>query len=206
MRDQRELRWRFGDLVARLPKRGRPKLHPALMFAFIENAYERRIYHCLGHVVNCLDELSDENLPVELAIWFHDIVYDVRRADNEARSCHQADLFMRDFKVDASLRPEVRRLIMATDHQHAPKTKDEKLIVDIDLSILGKDKKTFDRYDSAIRKEYSHVSEPDYRKGRLLILTKFFERPRIYNTDSFFDKYERAARQNLKSAISKLKK
>ncbi|MEI8252798.1 MAG: hypothetical protein WCG25_03480 [bacterium] len=41
-----------------------------------------------------------------------------------------------------------------TKHDKQPQTMDEKIIIDIDLAIFGKDKKFYDRYISNIREEY----------------------------------------------------
>src|ERR1051325_7755552 len=51
-----------------------------------------RAYHTLAHIADCLDQfeaakhLAEEPLAVELAIWFHDAVYDSRASANEERS------------------------------------------------------------------------------------------------------------------------
>jgi len=51
-----------------------------------------RRYHTLQHLEECfarfdeLRALAEHPRDVELAIWFHDAIYDTRRSDNEARS------------------------------------------------------------------------------------------------------------------------
>ena len=50
-----------------------------------------RRYHTLQHLAECFaafDEIADlaqHPADVELALWFHDAIYDTRRSDNEQR-------------------------------------------------------------------------------------------------------------------------
>src|SRR4051812_20768490 len=63
-------------------------------FEIIRTAYSvpGRHYHTLTHIVACLDELDvvrplcRDADAVETALWYHDLVYDPSRADNEERS------------------------------------------------------------------------------------------------------------------------
>jgi predicted metal-dependent HD superfamily phosphohydrolase len=169
-----------------------------------------RHYHNLGHLRACLAELDRvrhlacDAPGVELALWYHDAIYDPTRSDNEQRS---ADLAREDSKR-AGLSPErielIVSLILATRHDSPPATADQRLIVDIDLAILGGEQAEFDAYEVAIRQEYAHVPESDFRRGRAAILQRFLDRPRIYTTDYFHGKYEAAARANLRRSIDGL--
>lgn len=156
-------------------------------------AEPHRRYHTLEHVEHCLREFDPrqarEPEAVELAIWFHDAVYDTRRSDNEERS---AELLL-------SLLPEATRageLVLATKH-HGASTPDEALLVDVDLAILGQPEERFDLYERQIREEYGWVPEDVFRAKRAGILQAFLDRPFIYRTELFRAKYEEAARRNL---------
>jgi predicted metal-dependent HD superfamily phosphohydrolase len=98
----------------------------------------------------------------------------------------------------------IGKLIMITSHKVAPTTDDEALVVDIDLSILGKPAERFDEYEKAIRAEYAHIPDDAFRKGRSDILQKFLARDRIYTTEYFYNKYEKSARANLERSLSLL--
>jgi predicted metal-dependent HD superfamily phosphohydrolase len=144
-----------------------------------------------------------------LAILYHDAVYDPRRGDNEAAS---ADLMRRELtgKVAAGVLDRAKTLVLAT-HRHAlPESDDPALLadaaifLDIDLAVLGADAATFATYDAAIRQEYAHVPEADYRAGRRAVLERFLMRPRLYLTDTFFEAREQKARANLTAAIARL--
>ncbi len=169
-----------------------------------------RHYHNLGHIEHCLRELDDlrqqceDANAVELAIWFHDIVYDPKRHDNEERSLDEAVRTMRDAGVSQSLINAVSGLILATKHTGEPEGHDARILTDIDLSILGQPEPVFDEYDRAIRREYGHISEKDFVEGRARILRQFLERPSIYSTPEMKERYEVNARKNLAADLKTL--
>lgn len=165
-----------------------------------------RAYHTLAHLTECLDLLSEAvpaNGPaVELAIWYHDAVYDTRAHDNEARSADWAVSTCAAFNLpDAEL---VHALIMATRHSAGPRTTDECVTVDVDLAILGASPIRFAQYERQVRTEYSWVPEDAFRVGRTAILEGFLSRANIYHTRPFQQRFEARARANLAEAISRL--
>jgi predicted metal-dependent HD superfamily phosphohydrolase len=92
---------------------------------------------------------------------------------------------------------------MATRHRVTPESPIDKLVVDIDISILSAPEKDFDAYEKAVRKEYAFVEDAAWRAGRTQILQSFLDREWIYSTQSF-RKREADARTNLKRSIAKL--
>jgi predicted metal-dependent HD superfamily phosphohydrolase len=168
-----------------------------------------RAYHNWEHVEACLRELAsvrgqcDRPDLVEIALWFHDAVYDPRRSDNEARSADAAKAGMREEGFGDADIAIVRRLILNTRHAETPATGDGKLIADIDLAILGQPADVFAAYEAAIRREYAHVSDADFAAGRAAALQKFLERRAIYYTDVFRERYDQVARGNLTRAIER---
>ncbi len=170
-----------------------------------------RHYHNLSHIEACLKEFNEAKhllshpFEVWLGIWFHDSIYIPREKDNEEASRDFASQVLRGFLGEESLEL-VFRFILATKHDHPAYTRDEKLIMDIDLAILGKDVQTFDEYEKGVRMEYQWVPEDNFRKGRMGILMGFLDRNSIYQTDYFREIYEDKARQNLRHSISELKK
>jgi predicted metal-dependent HD superfamily phosphohydrolase len=169
-----------------------------------------RFYHGIGHIRECLAELdaahewARDPRAIELAIWFHDVIYDGRRTDNEERSAEQATQCLGKLGVAAALREEVRRLILYTRHDREPGDADGKIMVDIDLASLGRPAEVFDENTRLIRKEYPHVADADFARGRRDMLGRFLARRRIYYTDFFHDRYEAKARDNLSRALAKL--
>jgi predicted metal-dependent HD superfamily phosphohydrolase len=166
----------------------------------------QRRYHSLQHLGECLAAFesaaafAEHPAEVELALWFHDAVYELRASDNEARSADWA----RDALVEAGVAPDsvarVHALVMDTRHQAEPQGRDARLLVDIDLAILGSAADRFAEYETQIREEYSFVPGWLFRRKRRAILRSFLERPRIYGTPFFHDGLEARARYNLGQA------
>jgi predicted metal-dependent HD superfamily phosphohydrolase len=165
-----------------------------------------RAYHNLVHIDSLLcwlDKLSINNDAIELAIWFHDCIYEPQATDNEVAS---ARYFAESFGpfLESRLTCDVERLILATDSKAArSENADEKWIRDIDLSVLGSEPEIYEIYRIAIRREYAFVPDADFRLGRKAILQSFLATS-IYTTDDFRS-FEQQARSNLKHEISRLK-
>jgi predicted metal-dependent HD superfamily phosphohydrolase len=166
-----------------------------------------RAYHTLEHIGECLRHLDSARhflsrpLEVELAIWFHDAIYDPRRNDNEERSVQLAGERLQAAGVNGPIATRTADFIRLTTHEYHVLSGDGAVLCDVDLAILGAEPERFDRYDADIRQEYSWVPENVYRIERVRVLERFLNRPRIYSTDLFFDGLENAARENLSKAI-----
>jgi predicted metal-dependent HD superfamily phosphohydrolase len=166
-----------------------------------------RHYHNFAHIEDCLAALARvgglsaaERERLTEAIWWHDVVYDPTRADNEERSAALAEQHVR-----AELRPEVGRLIRLTKtHDVAAGDRLGAILISIDLSILGAEPARYDSYAAAIRREFSHVSEGDYRTGRTRVLRRFAAREVIFPDSDFAAKYDRQARDNLARELAAL--
>lgn len=169
-----------------------------------------RAYHTLEHIRHCLGEfeharnLAADSVAVELALWYHDVIYDTRAKDNEEKSASFAKAVVRKNQLPDSLGQAVARLIMATKHAVAPAEPDEQLIVDIDLSILGQSDFKFDNYERQIRTEYEWVPTAAFVAGRSAILESFLNRPAIFSTQFFQEKYEAQARHNIRRSLAQL--
>lgn len=164
-----------------------------------------RAYHNAAHVRAVLDALACRHVLTEtlaLATWGHDLIYDPRRGDNEARSAEMFGTWL-TAQGHAERVPEITALILATRHAAPPETRAGALLVDADLSILGAAAPAFASYDAAIRQEYAFVPEEAYREGRARVLRGFLERNRIYSTPEFAE-LEGQARENLSAALVRM--
>ena len=166
-----------------------------------------RHYHNLAHIEDCLaalarvDHLSAREREILTeAIWWHDAVYDAPRSDNEERSAELAEQHVR-----ADIAEEVGRLIRLTK-THDVKTGDRlgAILISIDLSILGSEPARYDAYAAAVRQEFIHVPECDYRAGRARVLGHFAAKPVIFPDPAFAAKYDRKARDNLARELASL--
>jgi predicted metal-dependent HD superfamily phosphohydrolase len=197
---------RFQALCARI---GSPS---EALFAPLVAAYQQpgRHYHDLQHIAHCLAELdrvrdrARQADAVELAIWYHDVVYDTRAGDNEAESAELAAAALASAGVASTVISTVHDLILATRHTCEPQSEDEALLMDIDLAILGSPDELFDRYESAIRQEYAWVPEPLFRSKRAAILRGFLARPTLFHTPDFRERLEQKARANLARSVARL--
>jgi predicted metal-dependent HD superfamily phosphohydrolase len=172
----------------------------------------RRSYHTLGHINDCLTEfdaarsLAHSPIPVEFAIWFHDVIYDTHASDNEERSAEFAKRNLADAGASAGIWEAVVALITATRNHDQTLHQDAALIVDVDLAILGQPEPRFLEYEQQIRREYGWVPESVFCAKRAEILEHFLARPRIYTHEEFFGRYEQQARSNLQDSVRALKK
>jgi predicted metal-dependent HD superfamily phosphohydrolase len=169
-----------------------------------------RRYHTLAHIDACLQvfdrvrTVAQHPDLIELAIWFHDAIYDSRRSDNEESSARLAVDALARLGVPPATTQAVHDLILVTRHTAPPADPDAALLVDIDLSILGQSASVFDEYEAGIRFEYSWVPDPDFRAGRSTLLQSFLDRPQIYFTSYFQAAFESTARQNIARSLAKL--
>lgn len=199
---------RFTDLWNRIKAQGSAEQE----FARLKTMYSEphRFYHNLPHVNSCLTELDSarqivqQSDLVEFAIWYHDAIYDTKAKDNEEKSARLAYDVCLTAQLPNDFANGIRDLILATKHNVVPQGIDARVLVDVDLSILGKKPEEFDEYEQNIRQEYSWVPEEHFRQGRSAILKMFLERDSIYLTDFFKGKYESQARANLQRSIDAL--
>ncbi|MFC3683334.1 HD domain-containing protein [Hydrogenophaga luteola] len=170
-------------------------------------AESQRHYHSQQHLHECLAllepalDLAQHPGEVELALWFHDAVYDPQGKGNEARSADWAVEALAAAGASGDVPRRVRALIMATCHDAEPVDDDARLLVDIDLGILGADPARFAEYDAQVREEYRWVPGWLYRRKRKEVLAGFLARPAIYGTERFRDRFEGRARENLGTAV-----
>jgi predicted metal-dependent HD superfamily phosphohydrolase len=213
-----EKRWR--SLWTRIGAVGDPE--PAYRHLVMLYSEPHRQYHVLGHVQQCLDalagfrDLTVDHDAVETALWFHDAIYatfeqegdPVKKRGNELASATLAWLRLGHAGVGTAFCEKVERLILdGTSHDGAElDSTDLKIVSDIDLGILGQPEPVFDRYEEQIRREYEWVPEEAYRPGRIRILRGFLDRPYVYHTLRFRDRFEEQARANLRRSIEKLRK
>ncbi|MEK7628261.1 MAG: hypothetical protein AAB421_02480 [Patescibacteria group bacterium] len=168
-----------------------------------------RAYHNLAHIGHCLEVLDavhfgngDSDI-IELALWYHDVIYDSRGTDNEGRSIA---LFLErasSARLPESVQRSVVLCIEATRHREIATEMRARVTADIDLVILGTPDEQFDAYEVAIRKEYAWVPEDVFARERAKVLRHFLGRAQIYSIPTLNKKYGLKARMNLERGVVK---
>ncbi len=169
-----------------------------------------RYYHTLQHLNECLEKFellrTFAKFPaeIEIALWFHDAIYEPSRHDNEELSADWAKSSILSACLDKVIAERIYNLVMSTQHQANPTSVDEQILVDVDLAILGAKPDRFEEYEQQVRQEYAFVPKTLFRAKRKEILMQFQARATIYNTNQFIEIYEQQARINIRQALEKL--
>jgi predicted metal-dependent HD superfamily phosphohydrolase len=202
-----EIRSRWDYFCGKLWAKNRDKVFRSLDVHYSDS---HRFYHNWDHILDCLRKHDEyikytDGLDVitEAAIWFHDVIYDTKKQDNEKRSANFFVEACKDFDTEELNISAVANAIRGTKTHESTCLVSNQVLYDIDLSILGADKADFNQYDWEIRQEYAWVPDPMFNPKRAEVLSKFLERDKIYQTDYFQSRYEEQARKNLTEAIKK---
>lgn len=180
------------------------------MYAYLKEKYaeKHRYYHTFEHIEHCLallesyQHLAKYPNEIELAIWFHDAVYNVFSSTNEKDSAEMAFEFALKAGLGSVIATRVSELVIATLHGTIISSSDQELMVDIDLAVLGCSPLSYKEFEIAVRKEYKKIPLFIFKRGRKKILSSFLCRERIYTFPEFYQRYESQARENIKNAIS----
>lgn len=182
------------------------------LWSEINSAYSEpgRHYHNHGHIKYLLgkaeeyrSDLEDYDL-VLYAIFYHDIVYDFKRKDNEEKSAELGVRRLKQLGLPAERIKRCEKHILATKKHEASDDNDTNYMVDFDLASLGEAPEVFERNAENIRREYSFVPDKEFGEGRKQMLQHFLDMERIFKTKAFFLRYEAQARANLRAAMEKL--
>ncbi|HSP84348.1 MAG TPA: hypothetical protein VLN09_01185, partial [Psychrobacter sp.] len=147
---------------------------------------------------------------IALALYYHDVIYNPRRSDNELESAEYAVEALKGY-LSAEQCQHIYALIMmtATHELHECLDKDTvsdaAYLLDMDLSILGAPWSEYHQYAQAVRQEYAHVTKENYRVGRIAVLEKLLTHPTLYLTEYYHARLEEQARDNIKHEINLLR-
>lgn len=179
-----------------------------------------RAYHHSGHLSQMLADLDrlyaphshtgSTPLPLVLAAWFHDAVYEGAPGEDERRSEQLAGASLEPLVVAGLLSEEelqlVRLLVRATAAHEFPESADLpadyepvdiQLFLDADMAILAAEPARYRRYLRGVRSEYSHFDDEAFRTGRTSFLHSVLERERIFLSERARELWEEPARANL---------
>jgi predicted metal-dependent HD superfamily phosphohydrolase len=170
-----------------------------------------RRYHDLAHlaaVLGLVGELAGAAADpdaVRLAAWYHDVVYDPERSDNEQVSAERARAGLRGLVTDERL-DEVERLVLLTaGHDPGPGDTNGAVLCDADLAVLASPPEAYAAYASAIRTEYDHLSDEDFTRGRIAVLEHLLDLPVLFRTAAA-GPWTATARANLTAELTLLRR
>ncbi len=161
-----------------------------------------RAYHDVRHLAQALSAagfVADGRAPlaVRLALWFHDAVYQLRPGQDEEDSARLAEQRLAGLLRDEEI-AEVARLVRLTaTHTVAADDPAGAILADADLSVLGQPPGRYHVYVRDVRTEYGHLSDTEFRQGRLAVLERLAGRDPLYATESGRAAWAELARANL---------
>ena len=174
----------------------------------VHYSQKHRAYHNLNHLTELFNYFDTYNTPIEkpnnvsFAIFYHDIIYNIWKKDNEERSADFAITQLKNIVNEIDLK-EIHTLILATK-THKATTNDAKWLIDFDLAIFGQSVAVYDEYTSLIRKEYKVFPFFIYKRERRKIIRHFINKSSIFTTKTFVNLFEEKAKNNLKTELKSL--
>ncbi|MFV0427165.1 MAG: DUF4031 domain-containing protein [Beutenbergiaceae bacterium] len=169
-----------------------------------------RNYHDGRHllaVLNALDSLTDPvdpPLTVILAAWFHDAVYEGVPGTDEQSSADLARSQLRSVLAPDAIDEVARLVLITTNHQPVPTDQAGVLLCDADLAILGSSPTNYRRYCAEVRRDYDHLDEASWSRGRIQVLQGLLQRERLFHTEAGYRRWEWRARENLQHELADL--
>lgn len=184
-----------------------------------------RAYHHSGHLSQMLADLDrlyaphaqagSTPLPLVLAAWFHDAVYEGAPGEDERRSEQLAGTSLEPLVAAGLLTDHelqmVRLLVRATATHELPESAelpagyavtDIEFFLDADMAILAADSARYRRYLRGVRSEYSHFDDEAFRTGRTTFLRSILGRERIFLSEQALQLWEEPARANLQAELT----
>ena len=179
----------------------------------------QRVYHSLQHIRQLFGQFEQvkqhlyQPHSIALALLFHDVIYEPTRSDNELKSAEYAVDSLIPYLTAEQCQHIYTLVMMTASHQidqideliEHGKYSDAAYLLDMDLSILGASWSEYQQYAQAVRQEYTHISNVDYRVGRVEVLKGLLGHPTLYLTDYYHSRLEEQARENIKREIKILR-
>ena len=176
----------------------------------IETHYseKKRFYHTLTHLEYLYGKLFhykqhiDDWDTILFTMFFHDIIYNTKKSNNEEKSAEFAKAFLKelDFPLDKINRCNVQ--ITATKSHEIQEDSDSNIFNDMDLFILSEDWDTYCIYTQQIRNEYSIYPTFIYRPGRVKVLQHFLKQKQVFKSSFLDNSVELQARANILKEIA----
>jgi predicted metal-dependent HD superfamily phosphohydrolase len=181
-------------------------------WAFLIGAWSEphRRYHDLAHlaaVLGLIGRLAAAEDPdaVRLAAWYHDVAYDPERFDNEQVSAERARAGLRGLVPDARVEEVVRLVLLTAGHDPEPDDANGAVLNDADLAVLASPPEAYAAYASAVRAEYSHLSDDEFTVGRIAVLEHLLALPQLFRLPAVAADWTPRARANMTAELTLLR-
>lgn len=217
----------------RIPSRQRPDRHDAWLRQRFESllpgqqdraesvlgrwAGPGRHYHDRRHLADVLrgiDRLTEDSAnsggfddesvrTAHLAAWWHDAVYDGVAGADERASARLAQDDLGPLLPASHLARVSRAIEMTADHRPDDDPA-QALLSDADLRVLARPERSYRHYVQDVRRDYAHVEDAAFARGRAQVLRGLLGADRLYVTDLGHALWEATARQNLERELAEL--
>jgi predicted metal-dependent HD superfamily phosphohydrolase len=173
-------------------------------------SHKKRHYHTLHHLDSLLKQLTEVKPALQhwdtvlFSLYYHDIIYNSLKSDNEEKSAALAVKRMKQIPVPDDVIDRCKAQILATKAHSRSTESDTNYFTDADLSILGQSWELYSVYYQNVRKEYALYPNLVYNPGRKKVLHHFLAMERIFKTDFFYSKFEKQAKENMRREIEML--
>lgn len=157
----------------------------------------------INKAVQYKDKIMDFDA-ILFSIYYHDIIYNIHKKDNEEKSAEIATDRLSKMGVPQANIKACQNQIIATKLHKYNTNMDTNFLLDFDLAILGDTPQNYKSYTKNIRKEYAIYPDLLYKIVRKKVILNFLNMDSIFKTKDFQDKYEQQARKNLKMELEEL--
>jgi predicted metal-dependent HD superfamily phosphohydrolase len=183
------------------------------LWNFLASLYSTpdRHYHTLDHVIEMIEaapllfDYADDYNAVQFAVWFHDVIYNTKRQDNEELSSQVCARLLLPY-INRPTYMKAAELIAVTKHHKPLKETDDELIVDLDLMRFADPWEKFCTNNENIRKEYFWVPDNMYAEKRREVLEYFGGLDPMFHTPKFQERYEAQAHHNIERLLTECQK
>jgi predicted metal-dependent HD superfamily phosphohydrolase len=164
---------------------------PADVFEKVVKKYTEphRVYHDITHINQMFavaETLGIElTAPQELAIIFHDVVYNIGDDRNEEKSVEFMEYILPNNFISQDDLSIAKRIILDTVN-HDASIPESKIVLDLDLMRLAFPFEEFLLYREKIKLEYGTVfSEVDFYQGEIRFFEELLRKERVFFTNHF---------------------
>lgn len=173
-----------------------------------------RHYHALPHlaavlrVIGILERAGElpqrRRRPVLLAAWFHDAVYAGQAGQDEEDSAQLAAAQLDGLLPHTEISNVMELIRLTASHQPAADDVAGAVLCDADLEVLAREPEAYRRYTEHVRADYAHIAEAEFAQGRAQVLRRLISAPRLFHTETGYQRWEEPARRNLTEELAQL--